>query len=67
MFEKVTEIPAPEKSEAQWNQEVENLNGLLAAANARIEAWKLANMERLQKELRTAVRSAARAVSSWAK
>ena len=51
MFEKVTEIPAPEKSEAQWNQEVENLNGLLAAANARIEAWKLANMERLQKEL----------------
>ena len=51
MLEKVTEIPAPEKSEAQWNQEVENLNGLLAAANARIEAWKLANMERLQKEL----------------
>jgi len=51
MLEKVTEIPAPEKSEAQWNQEVENLNGLLAAANARIEAWKLANMERLQQEL----------------
>jgi len=51
MLEKVTEIPAPEKSEAQWNQEVENLNGLLAAANARIEAWQLANMERLQKEL----------------
>lgn len=51
MLEKVTEIPAPEKSEAQWNQEVENLNGLLAAANARIEAWKLANMERLQNEL----------------
>lgn len=51
MPEKVTEIPAPEKSEAQWNHEVENLNGLLAAANARIEAWKLANMERLQKEL----------------
>jgi len=39
MLEKVTEIPAPEKSEAQWNQEVENLNRLLAAANARIEAW----------------------------
>ena len=45
------EIPQPEKSEAQWNQEVEHLNGLLAAANARIEAWQLANTERLQKEL----------------
>ena len=54
MLEKVTEIPAPEKSEAQWNQEVENLNGLLAAANARIEAWQKANMERLENELKEA-------------
>ena len=45
------EIPQPEKSATQWNQEAEHLNGLLAAANARIEAWQLANMERLQKEL----------------
>ena len=46
-----TELPVPEKSEAQWKQEIEHLNGLLVAANARIEAWQLANMERLQKEL----------------
>ncbi len=54
MLEKVTEIPAPEKSKAQWNQEVENLNGLLAASNARIEAWKVANVERLENELKEA-------------
>ena len=46
-----TEIPQPEKSAAQWNQEVEHLNGLLAAANARIEAWQLANMEDIQRQL----------------
>ena len=46
-----TEVPAPEKSAAQWNQEVEHLKGLLAAANARIEAWQLANIEKLQQEL----------------
>jgi len=45
------EIPQPEKSASQWQVEIENLKGLLAAANARIEAWQLANMERLQKEL----------------
>lgn len=46
-----SEMPAPVKSAAQWMQDIENLNGLLAAANARIEAWKLANMEKLQQEL----------------
>jgi len=50
-LEDLTEIPVPQKSEAAWLQEVEHLNGLLAAANARIEAWQLANKERLEKEL----------------
>ena len=50
-LEDFTEIPAPEKSEAAWLQEVEHLKGLLAAANARIEAWQLANKEQLEKEL----------------
>ena len=49
-----SELPAPEKSEAAWLQEVEHLKGLLAAANARIEAWQLANKERLEKELEEA-------------
>jgi len=49
--EYATELPIPEKSEAQWLQEVEHLNGLLAAANARIEAWQLANMEDLKQQL----------------
>ena len=49
-----SEIPMPEKSEAAWLQEVEHLKGLLAAANARIEAWQLANKERLEKELEEA-------------
>ena len=51
VLEDLTEIPVPEKSAAAWLQEVEHLNGLLAAANARIEAWQLANKERLEKEL----------------
>lgn len=46
-----TPLPLPEKSAAQWNMEVEHLNGLLAAANARIEAWQLANKEQLEEEL----------------
>ena len=46
-----TEIPEPEKSAAQWNQETEHLNGLLAAANARIEAWQLANIDSLKQQL----------------
>ena len=47
----VTEIPAPEKSEKQWLQEVEHLNGLLTAANARIEAWQKANLEDIKAQL----------------
>ena len=46
-----TEIPEPEKSAAQWNLETEHLNGLLAAANARIEAWQLANIDSLKQQL----------------
>ena len=49
-----TEIQLPEKSAAQYQQEIEHLNALLAAANARIQAWQLANTERLQKELKEA-------------
>ena len=45
------EIALPEKSEAQWLQEVEHLNGLLAAANARIEAWQKANIEDIKRQL----------------
>ena len=51
LLDKATEIPQPEKSAAQYMQEVEHLKGLLAAANARIEAWQLANIERIKKEL----------------
>ena len=50
-IEDLTELPLPEKSSAAWLQEVEHLKGLLAAANARIEAWQLANKERLEQEL----------------
>ena len=46
-----TEIPQPEKSAAQYAQEAEHLNGLLAAANARIEAWQLANIEDIKRQL----------------
>jgi len=49
--EYATELPLPEKSEAQCLQEAELLNGLLAAANARIEAWQKANMENLKQQL----------------
>ena len=49
-----TEIQLPEKSASQYQQEIEHLNALLAAANARIQAWQLANTERLQKELKEA-------------
>ena len=51
MLEKATELPQPEKSEAQWNKEIEQLNGLLAAADARIEAWQVANMDQLKQQL----------------
>ena len=49
-----TPLPQPEKSASQWQVEIENLKGLLAAADARIEAWRLANMEKLQAELKEA-------------
>ena len=52
--EKAAELPQPEKSAAQWQMEIEHLKGLLAAANARIEAWQLANIEKLQTELKEA-------------
>ena len=45
------EIAQPEKSEAQFLQDVEHLNGLLAAANARIEAWQLANIDDIKRQL----------------
>ena len=48
------ELPQPEKSASQWQTELEHLNGLLAAANARIEAWQLANKEALQQQLKEA-------------
>ena len=54
LLEKATEIPQPEKSAAQYMQEVENLKGLLAAANARIEAWQIANIEDLKAQLKEA-------------
>ena len=49
-----SEIPAPEKSAAEWMQEVEHLKGLLAAANARIEAWQLANLDDIKAQLKEA-------------
>ena len=47
-------VAQPEKSAAQYMQETEHLKGLLAAANARIEAWQLANTDKLQEELKEA-------------
>ena len=54
LLEKATELPQPEKSAAQYMQEVENLKGLLAAANARIEAWQIANIEDIKAQLKEA-------------
>jgi len=42
-----------EKSETDLLQDVENLRGLLAAADARIEAWQLAHLEETKAELKT--------------
>lgn len=49
-----TLLPSPEKSAAQYMQEVEHLKGLLAAANARIEAWQIANIEDIKAQLKEA-------------
>lgn len=46
-----TELPLPEKSATQFALEAEHLNGLLAAANARIETWQLANLDALKQQL----------------
>ncbi|MBR1878149.1 MAG: ATPase V [Paludibacteraceae bacterium] len=47
-------VTLPEKDAAHLAQEIEHLNGLLAAANARIGAWQLANMESIEKQLKEA-------------
>ena len=54
LLDKATEIPQPEKSASMYMQEVEHLKGLLAAANARIEAWQLANIEDIKEQLKEA-------------
>ncbi len=51
LLDKATEIPVPEKSAAQWLQEVEHLNAQLADVNARIEAWQKENVEKIKNEL----------------
>ncbi|MBO4665955.1 MAG: ATPase V [Paludibacteraceae bacterium] len=40
------------KSAAELQRDLDALNGLLAAANAKIEAWSLANKEQLESELK---------------
>ena len=42
------------KSSADMQKDIEALRGLLAAADARIEAWQMANKESLEKDLREA-------------
>ena len=54
LLENANELQLSDKSAAQWNQEIDHLKGLLAAADARIEAWKVANLERLEQELQEA-------------
>lgn len=39
------------KSVADLQKDIDALNGLLAAANARIDAWQLANMDALKKQM----------------
>jgi len=40
------------KSAAELQRDLDGLNGLLAAADARIEAWRLANEDKLKSELK---------------
>lgn len=47
-------LPAPEKSSAAYLQEVEHLRALLVAADARIEAWQLANLPAIRSQLNEA-------------
>ena len=49
-----SEIPVPEKYEALWLQEVENLNAQLAEVDARIEAWQKENLDAIRKQLEEA-------------
>ena len=49
-----TELPAPEKSESQWLQEIKVLKGLLADANSHIDAWQKANIDDLKQQLNEA-------------
>jgi len=42
-----------DKSSAQLLQDVEAMKGLLAAADARIEAWQMAHLEETKQELKT--------------
>lgn len=51
LLDKATELQQPEKSAAQYLQEVEHLKGLYAAADTRILAWQKANLDRIQQEL----------------
>jgi V/A-type H+-transporting ATPase subunit I len=51
LLDKATELQQPEKSAAQYMQEVEHLRGLYAAADTRILAWQKANLDRIQQEL----------------
>ncbi len=46
-----TPVEIGDKDASQLEQEVKNLNGLLVAANARIEAWQKANMDKLREQL----------------
>ena len=45
------EIAAPQKSEKQWLQDVEDLNAQLAAIDARIEAWQKEHIDDLNRQL----------------
>jgi len=49
----VTTETLNEKSSSDLMQDVESLKGLLAAADARIEAWQLAHMEETKAELQS--------------
>lgn len=49
--EDAIEIPAPQKSEAQWLQEVENVKALLADVDARIVAWQKENLDDIKAQL----------------
>ena len=45
------ELPAPEKSAAEWNLEIERLNARLADVDNRIAEWQKANTEPLTQQL----------------